>query len=277
VCFSLDMDERPKPGWRQALEAAWTPDLHLLFHPYQNGAKSHHACRFHSRTGFRWTGAYQEVLHWRAESSFNSATCQDIVVEHFSRHKSRPDELALLREGARESPHDSHRIFSYAAALLRQGYLQDGQAEMQRFIALGGSGDRLALLWRLVAQLDEPNAVAHLEQAQQASRNATNYLAFAEHYFRSQEWGLCYLSCQYALSFIRGNPQRIPVYTDDERLRGPLLHDLAAAAAWNLWDYEAAYATRSRRCGVPRTTGSWSTACWKSIPKSRPAPPSTPA
>lgn len=241
VCLSLDMDERVKPGWRQTLETVWTPELHLLFHLYRNHTKSHHACRFHSRAGFRWTGAYQEVLHWRSESSYNSASCEDIVVERFSGDKSRPDELALLREGAREAPHDNHRIFSYAAALLRHGYLHDGYAEVQRFIALGGSGDRLALLWRLVAQVDEPNAPTHLEQAQQASRNATNYLALAEHYFRSQEWGLCYLSCQYAVSFLRSNPQRVPVYTDDDRLRGPLLHDLAATAAHNLWDFEAAY------------------------------------
>jgi hypothetical protein len=242
VCFSLDMDERPRTGWREALDRVWQPDTQLLYHQFHSSrTKSYYGCRFHSRDGFRWTGAYHEVIYWRGEHSYNTATTDDIVIEHFPRGKPRPDDLPLLRESARESPHDNHRCFLYASALLAHGRWHEATPEIERFMALGGGGDRLAFLWRQVAQLDEANAATHLENAQQAHRSASNYLALAEHYLRSQEWGLCYLSCQYAFSRLRSAPQETLAWSDDERLRSPLLHDLAATAAWHLWDYEAAY------------------------------------
>jgi len=242
VCFCLDMDERPRAGWRAILEKLWTPDIHIVFHDFHSSnTKSYYACRIHSRAGFRWSGAFHEVLHWRAETPYQSVTTDEIVVEHFPRSKSRPHDLPLLRESVREAPHDNHRCFLLASALLAHGFLEDGLAELQRFTSIGGAGDRLALLWRQIALLDEPNAPAHLENAQQASRSASNYLALAEHYFRSAEWGLCYMSCQYAFAQMRSAPQRVLAWAEDGRVRGPRLHDLAATAAWNLWDYEASY------------------------------------
>ncbi|MCM2324697.1 MAG: hypothetical protein NDJ90_15670 [Oligoflexia bacterium] len=34
VCIALDLDEVLAPGWRQALEAAWTPETTLLRYPF---------------------------------------------------------------------------------------------------------------------------------------------------------------------------------------------------------------------------------------------------
>ena len=238
VCFRVDMQDRPRQGWRTAIEAAWKPGIHSLRHPFRSPAKSYYESRVHSRTGFRWSGTDQPVLHWRNYGACVIETAEDLVVDYAPRETI----LGLLKEGVDEVGSDyAHRTFHYADALLREGYLQAGLAEVHRYIQLAGpQGDKVAYLWRQVALADEPNAFVHLLEAQKALSCASNYLAFAEQYLRGQEWGQCYSSCQYALSLLRSNPQPL-TWTDDARLRGPLLHDLAATAGWNLWDFEAAY------------------------------------
>lgn len=242
VCFRVDMDERPRTGWRTAVERVWS-NINILWHEYHHSpSKCYYSDRIHSRYGFRWSGPTHEGPSWRdAGSVFQSATSDSIVVDHFPKSKSRPDNLPLLKESVTENRSDAHRTFLYTHALLGAGHLEEGLNELQRYISLGGQGDRLAFLWRCAAVIDEPNSLSHLEEAHKVQRCASNYIALAECYLRSQEWGSCYRACQDALYLLRCNPKRILDWTDDARLRGPLIYTLASTSAWNLWDFEAAY------------------------------------
>jgi hypothetical protein len=239
VCFRVDMQDRPRHGWRAAIESAWKPGTHSLRHPYSNAVKSYYERRVHSRVGFRWSGPDCATLLWRSPDVCVTETAENLVVDYVLDDAT---DLVRLREGVDEvRSDDAQRALLYADALLREGYLQAGLAETHRYIALvGDKGNMVAYLWRQVASADEPNVFLHLLEAQKAYPSASNYLVFAENYMRNQEWGQCYSSCQYALSLLRSNPQPL-TWADDGRLRGPLLHDLAATAAWNLWDFEAAY------------------------------------
>ena len=240
VCFRVDMKDRPRQNWRSAIESAWKPSTNRLRYPYRSPAKSYYESHVHSRTGFRWSGPVHAALHWRGPGAYNIETTDDLIVDYVPQDAGI--RLALLKEGLDETRSDyAYRTFFYADGLLREGYLQDGLAEVHRYVELIGNGDMVAYLWRQVAIADEPNALQHLLEAQKAHSCASNYLGFAEQYLRNQEWGQCYSACQFALSLLRANPQPMLAWSDDARLRGPLLHDIAATAAWNLWDFEAAY------------------------------------
>ena len=239
VCFRVDMQDRPRQGWRSAIEAAWKPGTNQLRYPYRSPTKSYYESRIHSRR-FRWSGPVHAALHWRGPDACTTATTDDVIVDYIPRDAATS--LALLKEGVEETRNDDvHRTFFHAEALLREGYLQAGLAEVHRYIALSPPSDMVAYLWRQVSLADEPSALLHLIEAQKAHGTASNYLWFAEQYLRNQDWVQCYSACQFALSLLRGKPQAILPWSDDARLRGPLLHDLAANAAWNLWDFEAAY------------------------------------
>jgi glycosyltransferase involved in cell wall biosynthesis len=64
VCFAIDLDEMPGPGWRAALERAWTPETtlgryrHVASH-LPNGAPAVEmsGARIHRRFGYRWPRA----------------------------------------------------------------------------------------------------------------------------------------------------------------------------------------------------------------------------
>jgi tetratricopeptide (TPR) repeat protein len=240
VCLRVDPTDRLNANWRAVIEQNWTSTTRSLRHPLRSPTKLHYDSRIHTRAGFRWSGPHTPRLVWRDAGECPIITTDDLIIEYAPFESL--DALPRLEEVMRETQQDNeHRTFAYAVELLRRGYLQDGLAEVERFINLPGPNDMVAYLWREVAKADENNAAIHLNAAQSVHQSPSNYLALAEYCLRRGEWGQCYLSCQYALSLLRAAPQRVLPWTEDERLRGSTLHDLAATAALQLWDFEAAY------------------------------------
>ena len=243
VCFRVDMHDRLRLGWRTLIEQSWLPDTGSLRHRYQaTSDHSYYHQRVHSRFEFRWSGPFRPSLTWRGEGDILPVVVDNLIVERQPRTPRQVSYLPLLQEGVQENPSDPKRAFWLADALLDEGCVQEGISEINRYITLAGSaGEGTAFLLRKLALADEMDAFHYLQAAQTAHPSASNHLAFAEQYFRRQEWGNCYLACQYAISLLRSAPRRVLEPTDDPRLRGPRLHDLMAASAWNLWDFEAAY------------------------------------
>jgi tetratricopeptide (TPR) repeat protein len=238
VCFRVDMHERPRTGWFAAILRDFEVDqpvLNVLVSA--SPSKRYYEPRIHNRVGFRWSGPRREVLMWRGNVAIR-AQPSEVTIDR--RDEFPASDLPLLKEGVDEAPSAS-RVFRYAEILLMHGHLQDGLLEIQRHIALGGPPHETAYLWRLAALVDEASAPQWLTEAQNIYSCASNYLGFAEYHFRNRDWGQAYLSCQYALSLLRSNPQKVLLYTDDARLRESTLHDIATVAALNLWNFEAAY------------------------------------
>lgn len=69
VCFALDLDEVPAPGWRNAIEAGWTAETTLGRYRYvtghlPNGRPSVEVsgAKLHVRFGYRWRHMCHEIL-----------------------------------------------------------------------------------------------------------------------------------------------------------------------------------------------------------------------
>ena len=69
ICICLDLDEVLCPGWREALEAAWTPGTTRARYTYvwshtRDGGDGvvFFADKIHARHGYRWTHPVHEVL-----------------------------------------------------------------------------------------------------------------------------------------------------------------------------------------------------------------------
>src|SRR5262249_31684436 len=69
VCIALDLDERLRPGWRAALEAAWMPSITRLSYLYTwshtptgDPAVWFRADKIHARHGYRWEHPVHELL-----------------------------------------------------------------------------------------------------------------------------------------------------------------------------------------------------------------------
>jgi hypothetical protein len=234
--FRLDLHERVSAGWLKKIEATWLPECAIQVLIRFDLHEQHYEKRIHPSLGFRWNGAQKPTLVDRRHSQ-PVFKISDMIIQS----RPIPSNIALLDEESSDLNEPS-RSFVYAEALLQAGILTRGIAQIERFVVLKGQPIEVAYLWRLAAKIEHTTCHKFLLEAQTACPCAANYLDFAQYYFRRQEWGQAYNSCQYAFMLMRsGQTPYGPSYTDDAKLHNGYLHDLAANAAWNLWDFEAAY------------------------------------
>ncbi|MFL5285738.1 MAG: hypothetical protein ACJ8AW_33370 [Rhodopila sp.] len=246
VCIRVDLDERPRRGWRQALERAWTEQHTQLNYVYNWSPEVRKmGDRVHARTGFRWKGSTHERLLWYGKSDYHRTFTPDLVIDQFQRTKPRPHNLPLLAQDAAEWPTDADISLTYGRELMFEGMKEEAKSELLRYISIAGEvGVRPAYAFRLLGYVDRENAQDWLLKAEQAHSCPSNYLAMAEYYQEIKNWRLCYTSAQYAITLLRRDAATAtaPDWGDDHRLlSGPYLHVAAAKAAWHLYDFEAAY------------------------------------
>jgi hypothetical protein len=246
ACIALDMDERLSPGWRTALEEAWTPNTKLLRCRLRDGLKNYYAMRIHTRTNWRWRTPVHEVLQYRGEGYVETLT-DTFTIEHYpDTSKPRPVYIPLLNEGVAEAPNDPRLALILGWQLCLDGETTDGLHHLNRYLSLSQGVDReeLAFVHRLLARYDAPDHVIdHLQRAEAAYQSSSNLVALADHYRATGQWAGCYTFCVTAIARERQNPVTVRYYGDDvDRLEGPWLHDTASEAAWNVWDFEAAFA-----------------------------------
>lgn len=245
VCFRVDMDERPRPGWRAVIDREWTEGLCTLRYPYWWSRElSFYTDKVHARHGFRYRGATHEGLCWRGDGQQTDKFTDDLVVDHFSKEsKPRPGDLSILEEALREDPNDARMILHYGRELMRWERNEEAAAQIRRFLDLTGEdGIDASFCWRQLAYCEPEKRFEHLLRADQACSCASTQLALAEYYRDTEKWKECYSAAQHAIAFIRMTAGHgAGHWSDDIRLRGPLPHDLATVAGFNMWDFEAGY------------------------------------
>ena len=110
VCLSLDLDEVLAPGWREAIEAAWSEGvtrgryLYVWSHDLSGGdGVTFFADKLHARHGYHWRYPVHEVLE--AEVPETQAMIPGLRVDHWpDSTKSRGSYLPLLELAVREDP-----------------------------------------------------------------------------------------------------------------------------------------------------------------------------
>jgi len=195
VAFRVDLDERPQPGWRAAIEAAWDGTANNLVYDYWWSMDDagrpllrFNCDRVHARSGFMWRQATHEgLICWAGE--VRRKFCSGLVVEHHrDRGKVHTADLTLLRVAVRESPADA-RARWYLAREMDYAGMPTAAAEFAGYLKMpGGSPTERAYAFRRLASITgDPR---HLERAAKeapAEPDAWERMALAAHHRENWE------------------------------------------------------------------------------------------
>lgn len=195
VAFRIDLDERPQPGWREAIEAAWDGTANNLVYDYWWSMKPDgspllrfHCDRVHARSGFVWRQATHEgLVCWSGDVRRKLA--DGLVVEHHrDAGKVHKSDLTLLRVAVEESPADA-RARWYLAREMDYAGMPTAAAEFAAYLRLpGGTPTERSYAFRRLASITgDPR---HLERAAKeapAEPDAWERLALAAHHQENWE------------------------------------------------------------------------------------------
>ncbi len=114
VCISLDLDEVLTPGWRAAIERAWTPGTTRLRYKFVSSWNADGSPgtvfwnqRIHARRGYRWQMPIHEVIMWCGDGAESVAICEGFEAHHHpDETKPRSNYLPMLERSAAELPDD---------------------------------------------------------------------------------------------------------------------------------------------------------------------------
>ncbi|MCC7104786.1 MAG: glycosyl transferase family 2 [Chloroflexi bacterium] len=255
VCIPLDLDQELSPGWREALEAAWTPgttrgqvDTVWSWLPDGSPGTTVPTDRIHARRHYRWLHPSHEVLSYYAMSGVDVERMVDVpgmrIFHRPGRQSSRVQAFYLLSLAVREDPGSSRAAFYYGRELCYQGMWDNAIAELERYLGLWSAvwaeerSEAMLLLARCHAagerQADRMSWV--LRAIAQCPSRREGWCELAQLHYEQQQWVQCLAACQEALRI----PERSRAFINDERAWGPYLDDLAAISAYNLGLYEDA-------------------------------------
>src|SRR5262249_17216083 len=114
ICFSLDLDELPAPGWRQAIERHWTQRTtlgryrHVYSHlPSGAPAVVYQGAKVPLRCGYRWRYICHEILVADRLPHEHETWLPGLQVDHWpDATKNRSGYTALLEAAVAEAPED---------------------------------------------------------------------------------------------------------------------------------------------------------------------------
>lgn len=236
VCICLHMDERLEAGWRQLLEAAWTPQTTRLRYTYIWSwsapgvpGRQWHGDRIHARKGYRWMGPTHEGLCSRLPEV--QTYCKELRILHFMDAKNKKGDLALLEEAVRESPHDARMKAYLGREYMYQGMKDKCIETYKEFLTMPCWNVERGLAMQHLANVDTDNKVYWLKSASMETPNHREPLVeLARHYYGMADWQNTYKYAKRALD-ITTHPMD---YSCTDEAWGWLPHDLAAIGAWNL-------------------------------------------
>ena len=243
VCVSLDVDEVLSPGWRAALERAWTPAntrasyIFVASHlPDGSPGVQFINNRAHARRGYRWRHACHEGLY-PDRLQENAVFVPGMRVDHHpDTRKSRSSYFPLLQAAAREEPQDPRMAHYFARELYYERRWAEAIAEFERYLTLAADCSRAerssAMIY--VAKCQAAQALDSTAAAMRAVAEDPTWrepwVELAEAHYRAKDWVNSYAAAVKALSI----PPGANGYMSDPHAHGPTPHDLAAIAASNL-------------------------------------------
>lgn len=145
ICVCTDLDELFRPGWRAALERAWTPCTEQLRYRYiwsfdDNGAPGTEFLqeKIHAPGVFRWVHPVHEVLERTdGKDAWVKGTAEEIVLEHRpDPTKSRSGYLALLELSVQERPEDDRNAHYLGREYMFHKRWDEAIGQLKRHLAL---------------------------------------------------------------------------------------------------------------------------------------------
>jgi len=188
VCVRLDLDERFKPGWRQAIEQVWKPGMTKLRYMYTwsmtpdgKALKKFPSDRVHARSGYRWVGATHEgLVKWNGAEVMGWSNDLEIL-HHRDFGKKHSTDLELLQTAVKEMPHDA-RMHWYLARQMDYENHADTVATFLKYLDMaGGSNIERAYACRVLSRRIPDKAEYWLQRAiQEDAAGPDGYYAMAK-------------------------------------------------------------------------------------------------
>lgn len=185
ICVCTDLDEFFRPGWREAVEAAWPQArtrLHYRyiwsFRPDGREGVSFWADKIHRRGGCRWAGPVHEVLRFE-EQEGEPVYAQGMTLEHHpDRSKSRGQYLPLLEKAVEEEPDNDRNVHYLGREYYFYRRWSESMAMLKRHLSLPSATwpDERCASMRLLAK----DCLA-LEQMEEAERWLLRAIGEAPH------------------------------------------------------------------------------------------------
>ncbi|HLK13205.1 MAG TPA: hypothetical protein VKT78_00235 [Fimbriimonadaceae bacterium] len=242
ICGTMDMDRWLAPGWRAALEAAWTPQATALFcrttyRPSVNDPtpiRSWPAKNFHARWGY----AFRRPVHEALVYSGGEEACvgsDDIVMYEVQdlNKPTRQQYLPLMERAHEEDPHDSQICLWLGREYMWANRHDEGVALLERYLSLPTStwSEERAEAMRFIARMRPERALFWLDRARtEAPHRREIWLDLAERLHADEDWLNLFWACANGI----GKTRRTNSYLDDGSSWGFRLYDLGAIAAWRL-------------------------------------------
>jgi glycosyltransferase involved in cell wall biosynthesis len=241
VCCTMDMDRFLEPGWRQKLEAAWTPGTTALYSRvvYRASADDPVILRgwpsksFHHRWGYRFTRPVHEALSYSGQEV--TRDCLDIVMCEVQDHskETRRQYLPLMELAHKEDPNDAQICFWLGRDYMWADRHDEGSVLLQRYLELPTSTwtEERSEAMRYLARMQPDRKLFWLEKARhEAPHRREIWLDLAEDLHGKADWSNLFWACANGIEKTR----RTGSYLDDAHSWGFRLFDLGAMACWHL-------------------------------------------
>jgi hypothetical protein len=236
------MDEILIPGWRSELDKAYADGVSRPRYQYTWNWKDdaetvpglqYGGDKIHTRFGYRWKHAVQEVLVSYGETAETQGWYGLEIHHHADNSKPRSQYLPLLKIAVQEDLHDDRNAFYYARELYFYGKYAEASAEFRRHLNLPSAtwAPERAASMRYLAKIEPNNRHDWLLKAiDQAPGRREALVELAQHLYEQQDWAECFRTALKALE-IKEKPLD---YLCEEFAWGALPYDLAAISAHNL-------------------------------------------
>ena len=246
VCVCTDLDEVFHPGWRSALEGAWTPETRQAsyrytwsFQPDGSEGVVFWQEKIHARRGFRWVHPVHEVLEWAGEGERGPlALARGVQLDHHpDPQKSRGQYLPLLELSVAEDPEDDRNLHYLGREYLYYGRWDDCIRTLTRHLALPSAvwRDERAASMRYIARAHARKGERdeardwYLRAAAEAPHLREPWTDLAMLLYENQEWDGVLYATACALK-IRERPR---TYICEAEAWGSLPHDLRCQAYYH--------------------------------------------
>ena len=246
VCVCTDLDEVFHPGWRSALERAWTPGTRQAsyrytwsFQPDGSEGVVFWQEKIHARRGFRWVHPVHEVLEWVGEGERGLlALAQGVQLDHHpDPQKSRGQYLPLLELSVAEDPEDDRNLHYLGREYLYYGRWDDCIRTLTQHLALPSAvwRDERAASMRYIARAHARKGERdeardwYLRAAAEAPHLREPWTDLAMLLYEDQEWEGVLYATACALK-IRERPR---TYICEAEAWGSLPHDLRCQAYYH--------------------------------------------
>lgn len=138
MCIPLHLDERLQPGWRDAIEAEWRPDVTKLEYQYEFAPTlTFWQNRIHARKGYRWLYPDHEGVYPYGGTRENTVRSALKIVQKQS-DRDRSGTLARLAMGVAENPTSARMRHYYGRELMYRMLWRQAVPHLEMYLRLAG-------------------------------------------------------------------------------------------------------------------------------------------